>query len=164
MLKRPDARLVTISTAGQGAETPLGRLRARALAQPHAKRHGALTDCRGPTLRALEWGVPEDTEATPAAAKRANPASWITVGALRDQHDALPPLAWQRFRCGRWTAREGSWLPPGAWQACVGEPRFEPGERVWLGCDVGGERSATAVVYVNEALQVGARIWTGDEG
>jgi phage terminase large subunit-like protein len=34
MLKRPGARMVTISTAGQGAESPLGRLRARALAQP----------------------------------------------------------------------------------------------------------------------------------
>ncbi len=25
----------------------------------------------------------------------------------------------------------GHWLPPGAWQACVGNPEFTPGEPVW---------------------------------
>ena len=60
--------------------------------------------------------------------------------------------------------RRGSWLPPGAWQACVGEPSFEDGERIWVGVDVGGERSASAVVWCNEALHVGCAIFHGDEG
>ncbi|MBA3821918.1 MAG: hypothetical protein H0X17_23745, partial [Deltaproteobacteria bacterium] len=38
MLKRPGARMIVISTAGQGADTPLGQLRARALAQPTVQR------------------------------------------------------------------------------------------------------------------------------
>ncbi len=46
----------------------------------------------------------------------------------------------------------------------MGEPTFEPGERVWIGVDVGGERSATAVVWVNESLQVGCAIFEGEEG
>jgi phage terminase large subunit-like protein len=62
-LKRPDSRLVTISTAGQGADSPLGRLRARALAQPELlRRHNVLTDARGPALRMLEWAVPGDAD------------------------------------------------------------------------------------------------------
>ena len=45
--KRPGAQLVTISTAGQGTDSPLGRLRARALALPQVRRRGAVTDARG---------------------------------------------------------------------------------------------------------------------
>ena len=49
---------------------------------------------------------------------------------------------------------------PGAWQACVGDPDFTPGEDVWIGVDVGGERSATAVVWVNDASRRRARSTT----
>jgi phage terminase large subunit-like protein len=165
MLKRPGARMVNISTAGQGADSPLGRLRARALAQPHVKRTGAFTDARGPGLRMLEWAVPEDGDVDDARqVKQANPASWITEAGLREQRQAVPDLAYRRYHCNQWTAREGHWLPPGAWQSCVGEPAFKDGEPIWIGVDVGGERSASAVVWVNEALHVGAEIYQGEEG
>jgi hypothetical protein len=55
-------------------------------------------------------------------------------------------------------------LPPGAWQACVGAPTFTDGEDVWIGVDVGGERSASAVVWVNDSLHVGCAIYHGDAG
>ena len=164
MLKRPGARMVTISTAGHAADTPLGRLRTRALALPDVQRRGALTEALGSGLAMLEWAVPEDTEPTGAAAKRANPASWITEADLAEQREALPDSAFRRYHCGQFVAREGSWLPPGAWQACVGQPRFEDGEAVWVGVDVGGERSATAVIAITEQLHVGAAIWHGDDG
>jgi phage terminase large subunit-like protein len=47
---------------------------------------------------------------------------------------------------------------------CIGAPEVTHGEDVWIGVDVGGERSATAVVWVNEALHVGAAIYHGDAG
>ena len=47
---------------------------------------------------------------------------------------------------------------------CIGQPEFTPGEDMWIGVDVGGERSATAVVYVNPALHVGVGIYHGDPG
>ena len=116
---------------------------ARALAQPRVKRTGAFTDARGPGLRMLEWAVPEDGDADDAReVKQANPASWITVAGLREQRQAVPDLAYRRYHCNQWTAREGHWLPPGAWQACAGEPRFTDGEPIWIGVDVGGERSS----------------------
>jgi hypothetical protein len=57
---------------------------------------------------------------------------------------------------------EGTWLPAGAWQACVGQPEFTDGEPVWLGVDIGGEWSASALVWINEQLHVGCGIYHGD--
>ncbi len=163
--KRPDAKMVVISTAGQGADSPLGRLHARALAQPTVTRRGAVTDARGSGLRMLEWAVAQDGDIdNPAVVKRAHPASWVSVEQLAEARAALPDLAYRRFVANQWTEREGHWLPPGAWQACVGEPEFEDGEKVWIGVDVGGERSASAVVWVNERLHVRCAIYHGDAG
>ncbi|UGS37602.1 hypothetical protein [Capillimicrobium parvum] len=52
--KRPGARVITITTAGVGIDSPLGRLRARCLAQPDVRRRGSVTDARGPGLRMIE--------------------------------------------------------------------------------------------------------------
>jgi phage terminase large subunit-like protein len=163
LLKRPDAQMVTISTAGWDVAGPLGRLRARALALPHVEREGPLTRAVGPSLAMLEWSAPEEWDGgdlEPVAA--ANPASWITADALADQRQSVPDLAFRRYHANQWSSAESAWLPAGAWQACVGEPRFADGERIWVGVDVGGERSATAVCWVNDALHVGCSIFQGD--
>ena len=76
----------------------------------------------------------------PRVVKRANPASWVTVDQLRATRESLPDLAHRRFVANQWTERAGHWLPPGAWDRCVGEPSFEPGERIWAAIDIGGER------------------------
>lgn len=164
MLKRPGAQMVTISTAGQGTDSPLGQLRGRALALPKISTRGALTDARGDALRMLEWRTPEDRDFdNDRAAKQANPASWITVDGLREQRGAVPELAYRRFHLNQWVGRIGSWLPAGAWQECAGEPTLTDGERIWIGVDVGGSRADSAVVWVNADLQVGVRIFTGSE-
>jgi phage terminase large subunit-like protein len=165
MLKRPGARMVTISTAGFGDDSPLGRLRARARALPHITHRGALTAARGPGLQALMWEVPDDTEPTPAAAKTANPQTFTTVAQLAGQREALPDSAWRRFHCGQWVAREGAWLTAPEWDACVGDPAFHDGETIWAGLDVGrGERSTTALIWINAARHVGCRIYTTEDG
>jgi phage terminase large subunit-like protein len=161
LAKQPGAKLIVISSAGQGADSPLGRLRARALAQPSVGRRGYLTDARGPGLRMLEWAVPEDVELTPRTVKRANPASWVRVEDLQAQQEAVPELAFRRSHAGQWTERASYWLPPGAWQACLGEPHV--GRDVYVGVDVGGQRSATAVAWVDDHLQAGVWIGHGDE-
>jgi phage terminase large subunit-like protein len=162
-LKRNGSKLVTISTAGQGADTALGRLRARALGQPHIQRKGSLTHAHGPGLRMLEWSVPENGNIKNArVVKSANPASWITTYALTEQREAVAEVAYRRYHCNQWTSAVGAWLPAGAWQACAGQTEFTEGERIWVGVDVGGERSASAVVYVNEQLHVAVETWFGD--
>ncbi len=161
MLKRPGAQLVTISTAGTGTDTPLGRLRQRAHALPDVTRDGAIMHAIGPSFAMLEWALPED--APLEAAVDANPASWITAEGLAEQREAVPQIAFERFHCNRWVARIGSWLPAGAWQACAGEPNLEDGERVWIGVDVGGSRADSAVVWRTEHLRIGVEIFTGDD-
>jgi phage terminase large subunit-like protein len=163
MLKRPGSKLLVISTAGQGADSPLGRLRGRALAQRSIRRTGALTDAQGANLRMLEWSLPDDADIDDVEqVKAVNPASWITVRDLAEQREAVPELAYRRFHANQWVERAGHWLPPGAWQAITGEPKFTDGESVWVGVDVGGDRSTTAVVWLNERYQVGVWIGHGD--
>ena len=166
LAKQPGAKLIVISSAGQGADSPLGRLRARALGLPSVKVRGAFTDCRGPSLRMLEWSVPDDVPLIPRRVKTANPASWITVDALAAQQEAVPDLAFRRFHAGQWTEREGHWLPPGAWQACVGEPTIATRESIFVGVDIGGGGSEgdTAVVWINAAGHVGAEVFSGEDG
>ena len=165
LLKRPDSRLVTISTAGYGEDSPLSRLRARALGQPSVERTGALTVAHGPSLGMLEWAVPDDADIEdPAVGKAANPASWITEEGLGEQREAVHELAFRRYHANQWTVAEHHWLPPGAWQACAGEVDISPGERVWVGVDIGGERSASAVVWVNGALPRRLRGLSGRRG
>jgi phage terminase large subunit-like protein len=163
MLKVLGSKLVCISSAGQGADSPLGRLRTRAFAQPSVVRKGAFTDAKGPNLRLLEWSLPEDADITdPKIVAKANPASWITPALLAETAEAVPEIAYRRFHCGQWTERAGHWLPAGAWQACVGAPEFTDGERLWVGCDVGGSVAATAVVWLSEGLHCGVWVGHGD--
>jgi phage terminase large subunit-like protein len=158
LLKREGSRLVTISTAPESAATPLGILRARALGQPRVIRRGALIEADGGGIAFREWSVPDGEDATPARVKKANPASWITLDALRSQRDALPPHAWERYHANRIVGRVNAWLPPGAWQACAGQPSFEPGETITVGCDLGGgERSTSAVAWISEPREDGRR-------
>ena len=161
--KRPDSKLIVISTAGQGADSPLGRLRRRGLGLPEVKRRGYFTDARGPGLRMLEWAVPEGEKITPASVKKANPASWITTQQIREQHRRLPEIAYRRFVANQWTGRMGSWLPAGAWQACADGEQIDDGSKVWVGVDIGGARADTAIVWLDEDRNVGCEIWSGED-
>jgi phage terminase large subunit-like protein len=163
LLKRPGAKLWTLSTAGQGEDSPLGQLRARGLSQPDVRQDGALTTTQGEDFAMLEWAVPAGEEVTPETAKLANPAPWIGLKGLRSQFAALPLHEFSRYHAGRWTQRAGAFLPEGAFDAAVGSPTFEPGEPIWVGCDVGGSEAATAVAWVNEAGAVGVWVETAED-
>ena len=112
---------------------------------------------------ALERSVPDDADIEDmSVVKQSNPASWIAEDGLREQREAVHELAFRRYHCDQWTAAEAYWLPPGAWQACADIFDIEPGERVFLGVDIGGERAASAIAIVTEDLRVQAEIFQGD--
>ncbi len=161
----PGATMAVVTTAGWGAESPLGKLRARALAQPEIRRRGALTDARGENIRMLEWSVDPDVPLNDfKRAKAANPLSLITRKWLREQRESLHELDYQRFHLNRWVSRIGSWLPSGAWQSCAnGKVEIPEGSKIWVGVDVGGARADTAIVWIDEGFHVGCRIWSGDD-
>ena len=114
----------------------------------------------------LEWSLSEDDDLTDTAVvKRANPASFVTQDFLAEQLAApgLHPPDFASYHANVWTDAADAWLTAGAWQACAADYAIEPGETVWLGVDIGGQRSASAVAWVTEDLRVGASIYQGEE-
>ena len=163
MAKRPGARMIVISTAGHGAESPLAKLRRRALASPVVKRKGALTETHGGTIDMLEWAVPDEADInSDRVVKQANPASWLSAKALAAQRAALPEAAFRRYHAGQWVATESAIFPPGAWQACAGDATIEPGSEIVVGIDAGKNLSDTAIVWVDEQLHVGVEVLEGE--
>jgi phage terminase large subunit-like protein len=163
LVKNPEARLLGISTAAAVLDSPLGRLRTRALVGTTTRR-SAVLDSTAPGLRWLEWSLPEDADPSDmAAVKACNPAAYITRELLREQAERVTPRAFQQFHCCWWGAGEGAWLPAGTWSACASEP--PPADTpVWLGVDIGGSRAASAVVGVTADLEVAeVHIFEGDE-
>jgi phage terminase large subunit-like protein len=163
LAKRPGARMIVISTAGHGADSPLAKLRRRALASPNVTRRGALTECSGGTIAMLDWSVPEDADiSSDRVVKMANPASWLSAKALAAQRAALPEPAFRRYHAGQWVATESAIFPPGAWNACAGDATIEPGAEIVIGIDAGKNLSDTAVVWVDERLHVGVEVLSGE--
>lgn len=164
--KRAQAQLVTISTAGYDHASTLGQLREKAHSLPDVTRDGTLTVARSDSFTMFEWACSEgDNLEDPAVLKTANPATFVTEQFLAEQIDSpgLHPLERARYHANVWTTTAAAWLPVGAWQACGSDDPVEPGDPIWVGVDVGGERSASAVVWVTEDLRVGVAIYHGDE-
>jgi phage terminase large subunit-like protein len=163
LVKNPQARFFGISTSAPRTDSPLARARMRALAG-EAHRKGAFLDAMAPGIRWLEWSLPEG-QATDdmRAVARCNPAGYITRELLEEQAGRVTPLEFAQFHCCQWGVEEGAWLPAGAWKACAGDwaPKDAP---VYLGVDVGGTQSASAIVGVDQELNVAeVHIFQGDE-
>jgi len=161
------ARMLVLTTAGYEPASVLGKLRTAALALPHVEVDGAHTVAHdgagGFVMHQWACGDQEDL-GNAATVKHANPASFVTEKWIAEQiaSPGLHPLEFARYHANVWTTGASSWLPTGAWQACEGDATIAPGEAVWAGVDVGGERSATALVWVTEDLRVGCRTWQGE--
>ncbi len=164
-LKIEGAKLRVISTAAPSADSPLGRLRARALALPSAKRRGAVVEAKGSDLHLLEWSCEDETALTDRRRiLAANPASWRTWPILQKRRDAIPESSFRRYFMNQHaTTGESAWLPAGAWAKCRADYAIEDGERVFVGIDIGGSRAATALVYATEDLRIGVQTWEGEE-
>lgn len=164
LIKRPDAKLLAISTAADKLDSPLGRLRSRALALPNLKRKGAVIEASGHGLHWLEWSLPDDASLdNMREVKRVNPAAYIDATNLKRQREAVPGIEFAQFHANRWGVQEGAWLPAGAWQNCAGDAEIDAGEEVWVGVDIGGSRDASAVVIATSDLRVQAWTWKGED-
>jgi hypothetical protein len=105
-------QMITISTAGDDEDSPLGQLRAKAHAIPGQSREGAYRHVRAPGFALHEWALeadqlpqewPPPKEHLPVA-KQANPASWQTLEELgsRANSPSMTRWQWARFACGVW--------------------------------------------------------------
>ena len=110
-----------------------------------------------------EWSVPIDTPIDDLEAfKAANPASWIRIPDLEELREGLPEHDFKMLHGNIWIDSKNPWLPGGAWQDCAAEYEIDPGERIFVGVDVGGARSDSAVVWVTEDLRLGCEIFSGE--
>src|SRR5207245_2405505 len=87
-----------------------------------------------------EGADPDDLRAVAAC----NPLR--TLDEIREQRPRVTDVEWMQFHACVWGVGSARWLPAGAWQACRAVYAVDPGEPLVLGVDVGGSRSATAVV------------------
>lgn len=163
LVKRPGARMLTISTPAGVMDSPLGAIRARALAGT-VTRTGVMTEAHTRGLSYLEWSLEPDADLEDDdLLQQVNPASWITREALAETREALPRPLFAQFNAGVWGSGDGAWLPAGAWTACQGHVDAPDGCEVVVAVDVGGERASTAVVAVTRDLHVArVSLFTGD--
>lgn len=149
-LARQQPLVVSITTAGSDLDTICGHLYEQG-------REGKRDDLL------FHWlAVADDEVDDPRAWKRSNPASWVTVADLAREARALPRFAFDRFHLNRWTSAEEAWLPAGAWEACQGPERIEPGDAIFAGVDVGLKHDSSALVLVapkDGKLVVSAQVW-----
>jgi phage terminase large subunit-like protein len=165
LVKRSDAKLLMITTSTADLDSPLGRLRRRAMAQSNVHRAGPVVESKGADLHWLEWSLGEQHDLDNLrAVKRCNPAPWISVGDLRRQRESVTEAAYAQFHACRWGRQTSSWLPSGVWAACADpDLKIERGEGVWGGVDIGGSRAASAIVLVTKDLRVAVEVWEGDD-
>lgn len=158
-----EGQMITITTAGDDSESPLGRMRALAYGMPTLERDGAYRYARS---RDGDWVMHEwaldDTQDREdmRVVKTANPASWHTIEALqrRRSDPSTTPWQWARFACGVWLQGEDTAIGPVEWAEC-GSDEHPPIGLVWrLGLDVGWKEDTTAIVP--HALDDGT-VWLG---
>lgn len=153
-----NGQMVTISTAGDTSESPLGRLRVAAYARPGMVRDGCYRHVRTASIAFHEWALdreddPDDIELV----KQANPAPWQTIEELRTRHDSdsMRPWQWARFAAGQWVGGEDAAISDREWRdAADATVRIPDGVAPMIGIDIGRRVDSTGIVAV----------WRKDEG
>lgn len=148
-----EGQMITISTAGDDEESPLGKLRARAYTLPGMVRSGAYRHVRTEDFAMHEWALEDDDDRDNlAVVAGANPAPWQTEKALAIRHGSpsMTPWQWARFACGVWMFGEQGAFSEREWKACE-DPlaAILPGATgVLIGVDLGWKWDTTAIVPV----------------
>jgi phage terminase large subunit-like protein len=154
LTKRADGWQLNITTAGSDLDTLAGRM----YEHGQAVERGELED---PELL-FDWQEApadldiEDSDQLRRAVEHcyADAPFARADDVLRRFHE-VPRFEFERYYLNRWTAAPDSWLPPGAWDACVEDGAVIPeGSPVTLGVDVGTKVDTSAVV----------RLWKRDDG
>jgi hypothetical protein len=165
LVKRPDARLLVISTAASSLDTPLGRLRTRALAAPSVTRSGVITEAVAADIRALEWSVTPDEVGDDAKVVQANPASWIDADAIRRQRESVPGPIFEQvplLRLRRRTRR----VAPARRVAGMPGRLLRPGRHALLGSastSAGRARPPRSSVVTDDYRVPVVRVFQGDD-
>ena len=145
-----DGQMLTISTAGDHEDSPLGEMRKQAYAMPGLKRNGAYRTVSNDIFVMHEWALDgTDDLSDIALVKTANPAPWQTENKLRERHDSptMTPEQWARFAAGIWGQGTVAAFDKAVF-ADLGQAGkvIEDGRKVTLGFDGSRRKDATALV------------------
>ena len=145
-----DGQMLTISVAGEHEGSPLGVMRQAARRLPSTTRKGKYVHAReGESFAMHEWSLTTDDDVHDLRlVKMVNPASWQTLGLLKQRHDSPSMLPWQwaRFACGVWMSADEWWLVPDEWHGQASAERLADGDEITLGFDGARTGDATALV------------------
>ncbi len=137
--KRPESRLVAISTPGGDREGPLWRL------VSHGRQHPD-----DPRLWLREWAAPDgcalDDEDAWRAANPAIDAGFLDPEALRANLVTSREESFRTYRLAQWTSMASSWLRWGMWHRLGVSRVLEPGEPIVVGFDGSASGDSTALV------------------
>jgi phage terminase large subunit-like protein len=146
-------QMITISTAGDDLESPLGQMRAAATTLPGLERDGAYRHVIGNDFALHEWALDEsDDRRDMKVVKLANPAPWQTEADLRRRFKSpsMKPWQWARFACGIWMFGELGAFSAEEWRACEDllAQIPESATEVFIGVDLGFRWDTTAIVPI----------------
>jgi phage terminase large subunit-like protein len=160
-----DGRMITISTAGDDVDSPLGMMRSAAYRLPVLEVDGthrfAASTSRDYVMH--EWSLDDAADrADMRVVKQANPAPWHSLEALARRHDSpsMTPWQWARFACGVWLQGEDTAIGPVEWAACGTDDDPPDGLEWRLGVDVGWKEDTTAIVPL--ALDADGVVWLSE--
>jgi hypothetical protein len=105
-----DGQMLTISTAGDHEQSPLGQMRATARKLPGVERDGKHLHVRTDdgAFAMHEWALDRDDDLNDLAlVKLVNPLAAQTIEKLAQRHSSpsMLPATWARFACGVWMMR-----------------------------------------------------------
>lgn len=148
-----NGQMITISTAGDDENSPLGKLRQAAHALTGQKRKGMYRYAAKSGFSMHEWALgPDDDRDDLDLVVQANPAPWQTKPALRERLESpsTRPWEWARFACGVWVAGEESAISEKEWRGCAvtGTEIPDGSEGVFVGIDLGWKHDYTALVPI----------------
>lgn len=141
-------QLITISTAGETEDSPLGDIRKKAY-EIGVERDGAYRYCTTGAFSMHEWALePTDDREDLELVKQANPSSWMTLDLLKERRDSLgmTPHRWARFACGVWGLGGEAAFDIDTWNGLESDLKVEPGAKITLGFDGARRRDATGLV------------------
>jgi phage terminase large subunit-like protein len=146
-------QMITISTAGDDEQSPLGRLREAAHKLDDQFKDGAYRYARKEGFALHEWALePDDDRDDLDLVLTANPAPWVTEEILkgRKESPSMQSWEWARFACGVWIFGEESAISEKEWRACADPEAFIPDGTpgVVVGIDLGWKWDTTAIVPV----------------
>jgi phage terminase large subunit-like protein len=149
-----NGQIVTISTAGDDEESPLGKMRNEAIKRFPEIKDEAYKCYRSPdgSFVLHEWSldITED-RSDMHVVKRANPAPWHTIEALQERHDSpsTTHFQWARFACNVWyPLSDDPAIRPEEWDSLYVSASKLANGQVALGVDFGwkAKSDCTAIV------------------